>query len=275
MRFSALIGLTVVTSLQLAACASRSPLTVKLDASADGQPGSGGVSGASGGASAGSDGGAGGNLAGTGGQSRGNRGGAGASTGGVGGATPDAAIKDTGTVDGKGDALVTSDAKTPVDGTALCQTDLPLGVVRVSGVCYDCFCVPDGSVACNLIDCPADPDAGADAPTDAPPAVDGARDLTKEAAAGEAAPVACDNLTREAECEARSDCHPVYVDNRDCACDARGCCAQFTVCAEGGQADCRGPATCKVKQPICDGPYVIGYLGSCYEGCVRASDCAP
>jgi len=122
-------------------------------------------------------------------------------------------------------------------------------------------------------DRPVPPDGSRDAPADA--LADGARDLGKDAPAGEAAPIPCASLSAEADCETRNDCHSVYVDYENCGCEGLGCCAKFSKCAEGSQADCRGPATCKMAEPRCSGPYVVAYLGTCYEGCVRASDCAP
>jgi hypothetical protein len=76
-------------------------------------------------------------------------------------------------------------------------------------------------------------------------------------------------------CDARADCHPVFVDPRNCACAALGCCAQFERCGDGARASCNGQASCDIVMPYCEGSYVVAYIGSCYEGCVRAADCAP
>lgn len=90
------------------------------------------------------------------------------------------------------------------------------------------------------------------------------------------APVAvCSQLTAQAGCDLRSDCHTVYVDPGTCGCSSPGCCARFDHCADGGKADCTGPATCKIATPFCDPPYVVAFTGTCYEGCVRQTTCAP
>ena len=47
-------------------------------------------------------------------------------------------------------------------------------------------------------------------------------------------------------------------------------------CVEGDKATCVSPAlTCKIAQPHCEGDYVLSYTASCYEGCVKSTDCAP
>jgi hypothetical protein len=88
----------------------------------------------------------------------------------------------------------------------------------------------------------------------------------------------CGELTTQAECDARSDCHPVFVDPRNCACLAIGCCARFSFCASGERARCTPPVpiACTIAEPYCENPaYVISYTQSCYEGCVRPTDCTP
>ncbi len=84
----------------------------------------------------------------------------------------------------------------------------------------------------------------------------------------------CSDITTQVECDARSDCHSVFEDPGNCACPALGCCARFRACGDGDQANCTGPALCEVVEPHCEGPYVIAYRGSCYEGCVKQTDCA-
>jgi hypothetical protein len=87
----------------------------------------------------------------------------------------------------------------------------------------------------------------------------------------------CVNLETVEECDARSDCHPVFTDPgpSGCACAAVGCCTRFSRCAEGALADCDGPALCEVMTPYCANPaYVVSYANSCFEGCVRPEDCA-
>jgi hypothetical protein len=78
-----------------------------------------------------------------------------------------------------------------------------------------------------------------------------------------------------ADCDARPGCHPVYVNQMVCGCAAPGCCIHYQRCAEGKNAKCTAPAGlgCAIQQPVCEGPYVVGYTNICYEGCVRATDC--
>lgn len=90
------------------------------------------------------------------------------------------------------------------------------------------------------------------------------------------APLArCSDITTETECNARSDCHSVFEDPHNCACAALGCCARFRACADGDKANCSGPAACAMPTPYCEGPYLVAYQGSCFEGCVKQTDCAP
>jgi hypothetical protein len=81
------------------------------------------------------------------------------------------------------------------------------------------------------------------------------------------------------ECEARPDCHSVFRDPGDCNCAGVGCCAQFSRCADGDLADCAPQEVqCDGAVPRCENPaYVISYRTdiSCYEGCVKPTDCAP
>jgi hypothetical protein len=89
-------------------------------------------------------------------------------------------------------------------------------------------------------------------------------------------PLSCAEVTTQEACEARGDCHPVFVDGRDCQCAALGCCARFSRCADGATAVCKEPPiVCDAVAPFCEGPYVVAYSGGCYEGCALASDCAP
>ena len=83
----------------------------------------------------------------------------------------------------------------------------------------------------------------------------------------------CSQLTTETSCNARGDCHAVFVDPGTCGCAGAGCCAHFDRCVDGGKANCAGPATCKAATPFCEAPFVVSYTGSCYEGCVRQSEC--
>lgn len=87
---------------------------------------------------------------------------------------------------------------------------------------------------------------------------------------------ACAQATTLVDCDARVGCHPVFVDPQDCRCTSLGCCAHFSRCANGDLAQCTNTGIgCTIQTPYCEGPYVVGYSGVCYEGCVRASECAP
>src|SRR6185503_14110746 len=87
---------------------------------------------------------------------------------------------------------------------------------------------------------------------------------------GGAGPGSCAAATTLAECDAKDDCHSVFVDPQGCGCAALGCCARFSFCANGNAAVCDAMITCRRAAPYCEGPYVISYVGTCYEGCVRA-----
>jgi hypothetical protein len=87
---------------------------------------------------------------------------------------------------------------------------------------------------------------------------------------------ACAAVATLAECEARTDCHSVFTDPGTCDCAVLGCCAHFSGCANGDKAMCTSPGLlCRVATPYCEGPYVVAYSGSCFEGCVNKKDCAP
>lgn len=90
----------------------------------------------------------------------------------------------------------------------------------------------------------------------------------------DAQPGSCRALTTEAACQTRTDCHAVFIDS-DCECPTPGCCAKFSMCADGGHANCSGPNLCPMATPNCVGPYTVSYANGCYEGCVRSASCAP
>jgi hypothetical protein len=87
--------------------------------------------------------------------------------------------------------------------------------------------------------------------------------------------VACSDLTTEASCRARGDCHPVFADMLVCGCASPGCCIRFSRCTEG-KVNCTPPEqfTCTTSQPPCSGDYVVSYADGCYEGCVPSTDCS-
>jgi len=96
-----------------------------------------------------------------------------------------------------------------------------------------------------------------------------------DTSANDAPQPACSQLTTQTDCEARGGCHAVFVDPGTCGCASQGCCAHFDRCVDGAQANCTGPALCKMATPFCESPYVLAYTGTCYEGCVRQTTCAP
>jgi hypothetical protein len=108
------------------------------------------------------------------------------------------------------------------------------------------------------------PDAALDTSTSSP-----------DSAASDAPGGACSSLTLLADCQARSDCHAVYLDQITCGCASVGCCIHFNRCADGGKAVCTAPATfgCTIAAISCVGAYVNSYTTNCYEGCVLPSEC--
>jgi hypothetical protein len=87
------------------------------------------------------------------------------------------------------------------------------------------------------------------------------------------APPKCSEVTTQVACDARDDCHSLFEDPGTCGCASPGCCARFKRCADGGYANCLGPAMCDMVEPFCEPPYVIAYTSLCYEGCVYQDDC--
>lgn len=90
-----------------------------------------------------------------------------------------------------------------------------------------------------------------------------------------ACPAACSLMTTRDSCDARPDCHSVFVDPGTCRCATIGCCAQFSRCADGKAVCVPPPAlTCTIATPFCEAPaYVVSYTAGCYEGCVPAAAC--
>jgi hypothetical protein len=95
------------------------------------------------------------------------------------------------------------------------------------------------------------------------------------AACGVDASASCADVTTLAACDARTDCHSVFLDLQDCQCGGIGCCARFLRCADGDTAKCSGVVACDALTPHCEGQYVVSYTDACYEGCVRMTECAP
>jgi Pacifastin inhibitor (LCMII) len=298
--------LVVVTVAALAACNSTDSLlsvhdgAVALDGRSAGAGGAGGKGGA-GGATAGSGGMGGGGLGGVSGKGGGSAG----SSGGAGGGGVDAAIDSPRDVSA-GDAPVVAS-----DGGDVCGAGYPVGSSKLySDGCNMCYCQADGSwlctvhqcpnrdaapdlvddagrcpagqtwcpgctagsgscsVVCQAAPCPLYPDGGCTGsacPTDASASKDGA-----SVDAG-----TCSQLTTQADCEARSDCHAVFMDLQTCGCASAGCCIHFNRCADGGKAICTAPSTfgCTIATIACGGLYVTSYTAVCYEGCVLQSEC--
>jgi hypothetical protein len=131
---------------------------------------------------------------------------------------------------------------TPWLGTATQPIDL------VSVTCIGHLCTTDVA---------SPPDAGPDATT-----------------LGDIFSATCGQVTTQAACDSRSDCHSVFADPGTCDCAVSGCCEHFNRCADGGHANCSGPVACTVSQPYCESPYVLSYANNCYEGCVLQTECS-
>jgi hypothetical protein len=86
---------------------------------------------------------------------------------------------------------------------------------------------------------------------------------SKDAGASDAPSASCAQVTTQAACDSRSDCHSVFESP-----------PTFSRCADGGRANCTGPVACLASQPACVAPYALSYTNVCYEGCVLQSECA-
>jgi hypothetical protein len=219
------------------------------------------------------------------------------------GGTPDAAAA---TVD-----VVTSSDAAPVGCDGLDQATCAATPGCVPAICSDCTGAPPAFAYCAINDgrelcggdCPAPPPPcdGLDQSscennsacqadycydcTALAPVFTGCRDASEPASDPDAlcpnAPAtcvdptpSCDGLTQDA-CDQSPDCHSVFYDAGPCQCATAGCCTYFDRCAPGKLADCAGPATCETDAAVnCEGPYVLSYANSCYEGCVLPSECA-
>jgi hypothetical protein len=280
--------------LVLAACGSKGALRTVLDGAAPagsggrtssegggggagrgGTMGTGGALGTGGAVGTGGAAGVGGSTAtgrtDTGGSGRGGSGIAGASAGGSGSGGSSGtggAGKDAGAPDVPSDLGAGGDARILVDGSDGCGPGYPLGSSRLAADgCNSCVCNAGGIWACTLLYCPPSDAAGVDKPADG--AVH-ARDAASDGGQG-----TCSEEKTAAACDARSDCHSLFMDSNLCNCAEPGCCMIFERCTDRAQADCRGPAMCKMMPPTCGTDYVVAYLETCYEGCVHPTDCAP
>src|SRR4051794_32044419 len=69
-----------------------------------------------------------------------------------------------------------------------------------------------------------------------------------------ACPASCSVMTTKEMCDARPDCHSVYVDNGACDCSTAGCCSRFLRCADGAAVCTPPPAfSCtNTTKPYCE-----------------------
>jgi hypothetical protein len=91
------------------------------------------------------------------------------------------------------------------------------------------------------------------------------------------APPVCGQLTTQAACDERSDCHSVFHQQGTCTCSTPGCCMTFWFCRDGATARCNGTVTTRncSGTPSCQAPYVVEYTDTnCTSGCVAASKCS-
>ena len=92
-----------------------------------------------------------------------------------------------------------------------------------------------------------------------------------------APPPVCGQLTTQAACDERSDCHSVFHQESTCTCSTPGCCMTFWFCRDGATVRCNGAVTtrnCSGNTPACQAPYVVEYKDYCTSGCVPASKCS-
>ena len=98
---------------------------------------------------------------------------------------------------------------------------------------------------------------------------------SQDAGSNQDVPPACSLIRTQAACDERSDCHSVSFDQRSCGCATSGCCTSFDHCDYGGTVPCSGQISCTQPTPYCESPYAVQYQGTCFNGCVLASKCAP
>ena len=149
-----------------------------------------------------------------------------------------------------------------IGGSAFGGTTSPDAGLCPAGqtVCPGCttsFC----AVTCPPLGC-APPDAGCAGSA-----------CARDAGQSEVAVASCDQISTQAACDLRRDCHSVFVDSGNCTCSASGCCARFDHCASEANVYCNGAIECKTSTPYCEPPYAVSYVDGCYEGCVRQSVC--
>ena len=223
--------------------------------------------------------------------------------------------KDGGLPDAASDVPVIADVPSTGDGDMSCGPGYPVGSQKPMGDgCNTCYCESGGYFMCTTRQCPM-PDASAEVVLDAgrcpagqlycqgctpetgtcglvcPAAPCAAPDAgcmgsgcsTADASLSRDANVesgskTCAQVTTQAECDGRGDCHSLYRSIGACGCGGSpGCCMHFISCTDGATATCTPPATigCTIATPACDSPFVLSYTPGCYEGCVKPTECGP
>jgi hypothetical protein len=286
MSLSSRLGVVVVFALAVSSCGSQAVVVQKGDAGSGGaRAGSGGSSGSPGTSSDGGAAGAGtGGMAGTA-NPAGRDGqlpiGGSSGSGGTGGAGGGGARGTCGNLNSMecagapGCSVRTCPSCS--GGTMFAGCFLAAGPI---GACAPLAGCPAGCSGLTEASCRANPACRADScpRCDATPAYVGCSAIVSPPpmCAGVNCPITCDQLTSLDSCDSRSDCHSVFFDSQLCGCATVGCCAHFVKCAFGARATCTAVATVACPAPPhCEGPYVVGYTTSCFEGCVKNADCAP
>lgn len=224
------------------------------------------------------------------------------------------AAKDGGQADKASDVALAVDAPVSDDG-ANCGTGYPVGSQKPQGDgCNTCYCESGGYWLCTSKQCQPGPEVGAEvsadagqcpaglvwcpgctpgtgscgavctgAPCLAPDAgCDGSGCSTRDAATAprdatglETGATTCSQVTTQAECDVRGDCHSLFRTLGACGCGSAGCCMRFLSCADGASATCTAPTAfgCTIPSPVCDSPYVTSYTPNCFEGCVKSTEC--
>jgi hypothetical protein len=84
----------------------------------------------------------------------------------------------------------------------------------------------------------------------------------------------CNQINTADGCSLNTTCHPVFWDNQPCSCPTQDCCTHFAFCAPNARAQCiPPPLLCTQPPPVCESGYQVSYSGTCYEGCVKTTEC--
>jgi hypothetical protein len=301
MRIIRQLGLLALASAVCMACNSKDTLLLARDGATDQGAGGSGTGGAGGTMVSGAGG--------------GGKGG-GTGLGGGGNLGSGGAAKDGGQPDKASDVVVLADAPIS-DDAANCGAGYPVGSQKPQGDgCNTCYCEGGGTWLCTTKQCLPGPEAGAEVSGDAGPCPAGqvwcpgctpgtgscgvvctgapclapdagceggtcsaadAPAAQRDASGAETGTTPCAQVTTEAECGARSNCHSLYRSIGACGCAPAGCCMHFLSCADGASATCTPPVAfgCTIPTPACDSPFVLSYTPNCYEGCVKTTECSP